>query len=267
MLRDPDCPRGLELGYQDIRSARTALRRWILLLRRLVYHLGAETEATHLLQKIADTLGLCIGGIGLEDEPCITELKEQKPMKEVVRVEWEAVKGRARTASGDADTRVVIEESLLPPGQAPQQLQVPLREVTSPPIQAMGPPSSSLRSQEAPRDPPLLKEPWEPASPGSGAATLLAQGPATPPGEPHPTPMAPGAGASPSKGALPRQAEQQSASESRGSPCRTPCLLDSAGVGRGRRIRELQKLTPGSPGINLHMDPAEEEEFLQSHRV
>ena len=73
--------------------------------------------------------------------------------------------------------------------------------------------------------------------------------------------------ASPSKDALPRQAEQQSASESRASPRRTPCLLDSAGVGRGRRIRELQKFTPRSPGVNLRVDPAEEEEFLQSHGV
>ena len=118
VLRDPDCPQGLELAYH-IRSTHTALRRWILLLRRLVYHLGAETEATLLLQRIADALGLCIEGTGLEDEPCIAELKKQKPMKEVVRVEWEAVKARARTASSDADTRVVIKESPLSSGLAP----------------------------------------------------------------------------------------------------------------------------------------------------
>ena len=64
VLQDPECPQGLELKYQDIRSPRTALRRWVLLLRRLLYHLGAEEEATHLLQNIANALGLCIEGTG-----------------------------------------------------------------------------------------------------------------------------------------------------------------------------------------------------------
>ena len=259
VLRDPECPRGLELGYQDIRSTRTVLRRWVLLLRRLVYHLGAEGEATHLLQKIVDTLGLCIEGTGLEDEPCLVELREQNPMRDAVRTEWEAVKTRARAASGDADTRVVIEE--------PPQLQVPPREVMSPPVQAMGLPPHSPRSHEAPRGHQSLREPQEPAALDSGADALLAQGPAMPAGETYPAPTMPGVIAPPSKSASPRQTEPQSALGSMSSPCRTTWLLDSAGVGRGRRTRELQKQTPGSPGVNLRVDPEEEEAFLTSHGV
>ena len=250
VLRDPECPRGLELGYQDIRSARTALRRWVLLLRRLVYHLGAEGEATHLLQNIVDALGLCIEGSGLEDEPCLVELREQNTMREAVHTEWEAVKTRARATGGDADTRVVVEEPPAPSAQAPQQLQVPPREVMSPPVQAMGPPPPSPRSQEAPRGLQSLREPQEPASPDSGAVALLAQGPATPA-----TPTTTGVMTPPSTSAT------------QSSPRHTPWLLDSARVGRGKRVRELQRPTPGSPGVNLRVDPKEEAAFLESHGV
>ena len=82
-----------------------------------MYHLGTKEEATHLLQNIADALALCIEGTGLGSEPCLAELGEQSPMRDTVRMEWEAVEARARTASSNADARVVVEQS--------PQLQVP----------------------------------------------------------------------------------------------------------------------------------------------
>ena len=259
VLQDPECPQGLELKYQDIRSPRTALRRWVLLLRRLLYHLGAEEEATHLLQNIANALGLCIEGTGLEDEPCLVELGEQSPMRDTVRTEWEAVKARARAASSNTNARVVVEQ--------PPKLQVPPREVMSPPVHAMGLPPCSPRSHEAPKGHQSPREPKTPAAPDSGAAALLAQEPAETAEETYPAPAAPGVIAPPSKSAPPRQDGPRSALGSTSSPCRTTWLLDSAGIGRGKRAKELQKQTPDSPGVNLRVDPEEEESFLANHGV
>ena len=53
--------------------------------------------------------------------------------------------------------------------------------------------------------------------------------------------------APPSKSAPPRQDGPRSASGSTSSPCRTTWLLDSTGIGRGKRAKELQKRTPESP--------------------
>ena len=240
-----------------------------MLLRRLVYHLGAEPEAEHLLQGIAEALGLCIEGTGLESEPCLTELQDQKPMREAIWVEWEAVRAWARTAREGADTHVVIQESLSPPGQATQQLQVPLREVVSPPVQAMGPPQPSPRSQAASETPLQPQEPQERAPPPAEGemAVSPAQGPMSPQEEPHPMPAMPGATAMPEqepRATSPSRVEHELVPE---SPRQTPCLLDSAGVGQGRKLKELQKPTPGSPSFRISVDPTEEEEFLQSHEV
>ena len=254
VLQDPECPRGLELRYQDIRSPRTALRRWVLLLRRLMYHLGAEEEATHLLQNIANALALCIEGTGLGSEPCLTELGEQNPMRNAIRMEWEAVKARARTASSNADVRVVQEQ--------PPQLQVPPREVMSPPVHAMGPPPHSPRSHEEPMGHQTPLEPRTPSAPDSGVVALPAQKLATAAEETYPAPAAPGVIDPTTKDAPPRQDESRSALEPMSSPRRTTWLLDGAGVGRGKKTRELQKRTPDSPGVNLRVDPEEEESFL-----
>ena len=280
VLQDPECPRGLELKYQDVRSPRTAFRRWVLLLRRLVYHLGAEDEAADLLQKIANALALCIEGTELRDEPCLAQLGEQSPMRDTVRMEWEAVRARARTASKNADARVVIEQS--------PQLQVPPREVMSPPVHAMGlPPCSSgsheeQKGRQAPREPPTPAAPDSgaaaplaqaprglptPAASDSGVAALLAQEPATTAEETHPAPATPGVIAPPSKSASARRDGPWSALGSTSSPCRTTWLLDGAGIGRGKKAKELQKRTPESPGVNLRVDPEEEESFLASHGV
>ena len=280
VLQDPECPRGLEMKYQDIRSPRTAFRRWVLLLRRLVYHLGAEDEAADLLQKIANALALCIEGTRLKDEPCLAELGEQHPMRDTIRMEWEAIRARARAANRSADARVVVE-------QAPQ-LQVPPREVMSPPVHAMGLPPCSSRSHEEQKSRQAPQEPLTPAAPDSGAAVLLAPAPRELPTpaaldtgaaallaqEPTPTveetrpaPPAPGIIAPPSKSASPRRDGPWSALGFTSSPCRTTWLLDSAGIGRGKKAKELQKRTPGSPGVNLRVDPEEEEAFLATHGV
>ena len=103
-----------------------------------------------------------------------------------------------------------------------------------------------------------------PSAPDSGVAALPAQELATAAEETYPTPAAPGVIAPPTKSAPPRQDESRSALGSMSSPRRTTWLLDSAGVGRGKRAKELQKRTPDSPGVNLRVDPEEEESFLSS---
>ena len=259
VLQDPECPRGLEMKYQDIRSPRTAFRRWVLLLRRLVYHLGAEDEAADLLQQVASALALCIEGTELKDEPCLAELREQNPMRDTVRMEWEAVKARARAADRNADARVVVE-------QAPR-LQVPPREVLTPPVHAMGAPPCSSRSHEEQKSRQTPQEPPTPTASDAGAAALLAEEPTPTAEETRSAPPTPGIIAPPSKSASPRRDGPWSALGSTSSPCRTTWLLDSAGIGRGKKAKELHKGTPGSPGVNLRVDPEEEESFLASHGV